>query len=310
MSSGQKSKVSSTNSNKTLSLPKVAAKSTANNTKPATSSPSKPSGKLPSISNKTESSTEQQQACNKTADAVLGEPSNALDAAENTVEIPLASIPTGAAASEDTKPEAVDRRVENVDVINESANTDHTSNAEPSGSATNSDPQPADPPVLPVNRDGNVRLLYEQYAELFPIVNGSISQEQIDEVYCLSFVMPNCLIHLSHHNPSTKRQLEIDGKFDELFLPEIPRGVFQNLVANNDYYVYVEQEAAQLERDQAMMRQRMQADPKNAEALSKDDGRVMESCSCIYGNPCVDEYGCRDWGNRFAIATKNGWKGF
>ena len=42
----------------------------------------------------------------------------------------------------------------------------------------------------------------------------------------------------------------------------------------------------------------------------KDDGRVLESCSCIEGNPCIDEYGCRDWHNRFATAQKNGWKGF
>lgn len=42
----------------------------------------------------------------------------------------------------------------------------------------------------------------------------------------------------------------------------------------------------------------------------KEDGRGFESCSCIYGAPCVDEYGCRDWTNRFAVAKKNGWKGF
>jgi hypothetical protein len=35
-----------------------------------------------------------------------------------------------------------------------------------------------------------------------------------------------------------------------------------------------------------------------------------ESCSCIYGNPCVDEYGCKDWYNRMDVAKKNGWKGF
>lgn len=43
----------------------------------------------------------------------------------------------------------------------------------------------------------------------------------------------------------------------------------------------------------------------------KDDGRNgLESCSCVYGNPCVDEYGCKDWHSRFAVAKKNGWKGF
>jgi hypothetical protein len=28
---------------------------------------------------------------------------------------------------------------------------------------------------------------------------------------------------------------------------------------------------------------------KVAPPLLKDDGRVIESCSCVYGNPCVDE---------------------
>lgn len=42
-----------------------------------------------------------------------------------------------------------------------------------------------------------------------------------------------------------------------------------------------------------------------------DDGRNgLESCSCIYGNPCVDEYGCKDWHSRYAVAKANGWKGF
>ena len=44
--------------------------------------------------------------------------------------------------------------------------------------------------------------------------------------------------------------------------------------------------------------------------VERDDGRGFESCSCIYGNPCVDEYSCRDWDNRMAVAMKNGWKGF
>ena len=35
---------------------------------------------------------------------------------------------------------------------------------------------------------------------------------------------------------------------------------------------------------------------------------IPETCSCIYGNPCVDEYGCKNWAYRFAIAKKNGWK--
>ena len=34
---------------------------------------------------------------------------------------------------------------------------------------------------------------------------------------------------------------------------------------------------------------------------------MTESCSCLEGNPCVDEYSCKDWHNRFEVAKKHGW---
>ena len=34
-----------------------------------------------------------------------------------------------------------------------------------------------------------------------------------------------------------------------------------------------------------------------------------EGCSCLYGNPCIDQYVCLNWSNRFDVAKKNGWKG-
>lgn len=52
-----------------------------------------------------------------------------------------------------------------------------------------------------IKGNGNVILIYEQYNESFPIVDGKTTAENIDEVYCLSFVMPNCLIHLSRASP-------------------------------------------------------------------------------------------------------------
>jgi hypothetical protein len=38
-------------------------------------------------------------------------------------------------------------------------------------------------------------------------------------------------------------------------------------------------------------------------------GRAKEGCSCLYGNPCMDQYVCSDWAHRFEVAKKNGWKG-
>ena len=34
-----------------------------------------------------------------------------------------------------------------------------------------------------------------------------------------------------------------------------------------------------------------------------------EGCSCLYGNPCMDQYACSNWAGRFEVAKKNGWKG-
>ena len=42
---------------------------------------------------------------------------------------------------------------------------------------------------------------------------------------------------------------------------------------------------------------------------SEGGGRAKEGCSCLYGNPCMDQYVCNDWGNRFDVAKRNGWKG-
>jgi hypothetical protein len=169
--------------------------------------------------------------------------------------------------------------------------------------------------ILPVNGNGKITLIYEQYNEQFDIVDGITTQENIDEVYCLSFVMPNCLIHLSVHPPDKKRTLEAEGSIlDDLFVREDPRGTYHTLEADCTYYVYVEQEADQLMRDQERMRlvvSSMDGGTKiKGDGIVRDDGRVIESCSCIYGNPCVDEYGCKDWSNRAAVALKNGWKGF
>ncbi|KAE8896646.1 hypothetical protein PF003_g19330 [Phytophthora fragariae] len=159
-----------------------------------------------------------------------------------------------------------------------------------------------------LNGTGMVKLIYESYDELFPIEGGSTTQANIDEVYCLSFVMPNCLVRISKHPNPERFQREEAGVFDSL-VREDPRGTYHDLVKDETYYVVVEQEADQLRRDQEATRALWGGELQKQKA-DKDDDRGFESCSCIYGNPCVDEYGCRDWHSRFAVATKNRWKGF
>jgi hypothetical protein len=272
-------------------------------------------GKLPSVKNKT--STSVSNTANKKQEASKSSGEN--------------KLPATPAKSNHQESELVQQNAENpppmtddnkeVSAISDSSSpvvpveissliSTSSSPAVVNGEATKQ-PEPETIPQVPQN--GKVTLVYEQYNEQFDIVNGSTTHENIDEVYCLSFVMPGCLIHLSKHSPTLKRQLEIDERFDDLFLKEDPRGTYHGLEVDQTYYAYVEQEAEQLARDQAITKQRLQSlegGGKNGKKLEKDDGRVLESCSCIYGNPCVDEYGCKDWSNRCAVATQNGWKGF
>lgn len=159
-----------------------------------------------------------------------------------------------------------------------------------------------------IRGNGIVTLIYERYNEQFPIVDGTTTAGNIDEVYCLSFVMPNCLIHLSTYNPTEKRKLEIEGNID-YFLKEDPRGTYHGLEKDQTYYVYVEQEADQLARDQ----ERQKRIASNMDGINEKGikyNREQEGCSCLYGNPCMDEYICKDWHNRFSVARMNGWKAF
>lgn len=138
---------------------------------------------------------------------------------------------------------------------------------------------------------GTVHLVYEMYNEEFGISGGSTTQEAIDDVYSLSFVMPNCRVHLSTLNPSDKRKADIAGAVD-IYVTESPLGIYHGLEKGNTYYIYVEQEALRLEQDHERGRQeaearRAKAAEDAAACVQRDDGRVLESCSCIYGNPCV-----------------------
>jgi len=50
------------------------------------------------------------------------------------------------------------------------------------------------------------------------------------------------------------------------------------------------------------------------DVMGGDDNMILgedsSGCSCIWGNPCAAPHACKDWKNRFDVATKHGWKGF
>lgn len=130
--------------------------------------------------------------------------------------------------------------------------------------------------------------------------------------------MPNCAVHLSYHDALERREMEEFGKlFEDIYIVENPRGTFDGLESGQTLYVVVEEEAMQKVRDQERMKQvasTMEGAIINSAddgfAIIRNDGRNLDCCSCIYGKPCTDEYGCREWSNRFEVAEQNGWKGF
>lgn len=149
--------------------------------------------------------------------------------------------------------------------------------------------------------NGDVFLRYSHYNMQFPIKDGMMTAAEIDEVYCLSDVMPKCKIHLSTKSNEEKYSLESQ---DEVcpYIFEEPVGTFKGLEAGETYYVYVTEDEEEFLKSQEHA--------KRAFAGVKSEALRSEGCSCLEGNPCVDEYVCTDWHNRFALAKKHGWLGY
>mmetsp|Transcript_90 Transcript_90/g.322 ORF Transcript_90/g.322 Transcript_90/m.322 type:complete len:307 (-) Transcript_90:113-1033(-) len=142
--------------------------------------------------------------------------------------------------------------------------------------------------------DGEVTIKYSMYAEKFPIQGHTLTAAAIDEVYCLSDVMPGCFIHLAAQEFSYNEEHE--------YLKEMPTGTFVGLMAGETYWCYVQQDPEQEKRDQ----ERMRAAFVGVAAGLGDRGSEGESCSCAWGAPCTNPMICKDWDNRFANAIKAG----
>ena len=126
------------------------------------------------------------------------------------------------------------------------------------------------------------------FTESFPIVDGSVTSGEIDDVYCLSFVMPNCLLHLSLLSPQEIRLVNDEDQVKS-YVREEPVGTFQDLDKDKIYYIYVEEDVEQLVKDQEKMKI-VASTMEGAGSVSKPnekDNLGTESCSCIFGNPCV-----------------------
>ena len=86
-----------------------------------------------------------------------------------------------------------------------------------------------------------------------------------------------------------------------------------------EYWVYVVEDPEEEEKDRERMKEVVKKLSEEIAMASKGEvnefgdlcreAGVTESCSCIEGNPCVDQYLCRDWHRRYQISKENGWKG-
>merc|ERR1712232_887403 len=118
---------------------------------------------------------------------------------------------------------------------------------------------------------------------------GKLKATDIDELYCLSDVMPGCFIHLS--------EKEFRHDEEHKYVKEEPAGTFLGLMAGETYWCYVQQDAEQEKRDQENMR-------KVWAGVTQAKATEGEHCSCKDGAPCTDSSICNDWPNHFANALK------
>jgi len=140
----------------------------------------------------------------------------------------------------------------------------------------------------------SITLKYADYAEQFAITEGKITVKEIDDYFGLSGVMPGCGIHLGDKEPEYEK--------DNVYLKEDPIGTVIDLTAGSTYWVFCVQDPEQEKKDIARNKAIWAGVPP--EAASRGEG-----CSCVYGNPCTDQYVCLDWENRMAVAKKNGFTG-
>jgi len=149
-------------------------------------------------------------------------------------------------------------------------------------------PAPAAAPA-PAPVEGSVIVRYNHYKSSFPILDGVVSWEKIDEEYCLSMVFPG----------KPERTLKtIEGKVVTM----VEGGSGWGGLDDAGTYILTMEEDPEL-RDDTPQKINWATPPGGSGGSSAiQRGARDESCSCIEGNPCAERYNCLDWENREAVA--------
>ena len=188
-------------------------------------------------------------------------------------------------------------------------------------------------------QNGVVTVRYRLKAAPCNIRAGVATAAAVDAALGLSAAKPGCVVHLCVLDvPSLERRMREDGKAEGggqqqqpspsrygYFVREEPEGSFRGLLDGEAYWAYVNEDTAaeRAEMEAAKEGWVQHADVSGdsvrevggggggggIEAAGAGAAARQEGCSCIEGNPCVDEYICKDWHNRFEIAKTHGWGG-
>jgi hypothetical protein len=112
------------------------------------------------------------------------------------------------------------------------------------------------------------------------------------------------LLPTSHLNPNKAGGLETRLSLGE-------DGTVAGVQIGQEYWTDVEED---VEAEKAVVRKTYEGtgggEGSMPIATSADDGEERSGCSCLYGNPCMEAYNCKNWQNRFEVAKANGWKGY
>ena len=155
------------------------------------------------------------------------------------------------------------------------------------------------PKTKPRTANGIAVLRYNHYRHELAVKRNAVRIEAIDELFLFSAVFRGSFV------------VTLRGPDGVVLRPGAGSVVaadtgicIAGVVPGAEYWILVEQDA----EAEATVEKRIF---KSAEAAAAGgDGSsvaAVESCSCIYGNPCVDRYLCQDWGNRYAVSRTNGW---
>ena len=184
-------------------------------------------------------------------------------------------------------------------------------------------PPPPKPPTPPPPK--LVRVRYNHYNQEFPLdARGRLSLRSIDEAYCIAYVFKgkwDCVLTRQgrEYAPEGFRigkdaegEVAAFGSFANLeaVVPDGMGGARQA-----EYLLEVHEDPTQSDAPRKAYVPSSSSSGLGGRVLAGSDenntmGEDSSTCSCLYGNPCVSAYNCKDWHNRFEVAKRNGWKGF